>query len=69
MGKGNRPATCSASGKRLRAKSWFYRNGKYYYNKRAWLEEQEKAAAESAKAKAAKAEAEGAPAAAPGPTA
>jgi hypothetical protein len=69
MGKGNRPATCSSSGKRLRAKSWFYRNGKYYYNKRAWADEQKKLAAEAAKAKPAKAEAESAPAAAPEPAA
>ena len=67
MSKGNRAPTCAASGKRLRAKSWFYRNGKYYYNKRAWRDEQSKAAAESAKATPAKGEA--AAATAPGPAA
>ena len=52
MGIHNRPATCSSTGKRLRMKSWFYRNGKYYYNRRAWVEEQAKLAREGQKAKA-----------------
>ena len=69
MSKGNRPPTCAASGKRLRAKSWFYRNGKYYYNKRAWVDEQAKAAAEAAKSKPEKAEAAPAAPAAPEPAA
>ena len=51
MSKGTRPAVCSVSGKRLRAKSWFYRNGRYFYNKKVWLEEREKLAADAAKAK------------------
>ena len=53
MSKGSRPAVCSVTGKRLRAKSWFYRDGKYFYNQKVWLEEREKLAAEAAKAKAA----------------
>ena len=51
MSKGTRPAVCSVTGKRLRAKSWFYRDGKYFYNKQVWRTEQEKLAAEAAKAK------------------
>ena len=35
MGKGNRPVTCSVSSKRLRGKSWYYRDGKYFANKQA----------------------------------
>lgn len=50
MGKGNRPTTCAVSSKRLRAKTWYYRNGKYFYNKRAWLQEKAKPAKEAAKA-------------------
>lgn len=50
MGKGNRPATCSVSNKRLRAKSWYYRDGKYFYNKRTWEQEKKKKADEAAKA-------------------
>ena len=52
MGKGNRPATCSVSNKRLRAKSWYYRDGKYFYNKGTWKQEKDKQAGEAAKAKA-----------------
>ena len=50
MSKGNRPATCASSGKRLRAKSWYYRDGKYFYNRVAWLQEKAKQAKESATA-------------------
>lgn len=52
MSKGTRPAVCSVTGKRLRAKSWFYRNGQYFYNKKVWLEEREKRSADAAKATA-----------------
>ena len=52
MSKGSRPAVCSVTGKRLRAKSWFYRDGKYFYNKQVWFTEREKLAADAAKAKA-----------------
>ena len=52
MSKGSRPAVCSVTGKRLRAKSWFYRNGNYFYNKQVWLKEREKLAADAAKTKA-----------------
>ena len=52
MGMKNRPAACAATGKRLRAKSWYYRNGKHYFNKRAWEEEQAKKAREGDTAKA-----------------
>lgn len=54
MGKGNRPATCSATNKRLRGKSWYYRDGKYFYNKRAWEQDKEKQAKEASKAAAEK---------------
>ena len=50
MSKGNRPATCAVTSKRLRAKSWYYRDGKYFYNKGAWRQEKEKQATEAAKA-------------------
>ena len=56
MGKGNRPATCASSGKRLRAKSWYYRDGKYFYNRGAWQQEKVKQAKESANAAPAAAE-------------
>ena len=56
MSKGNRPATCASSGKRLRAKSWYYRDGKYFYNRVAWLQERAKQAKEAAKAAPAPAE-------------
>ena len=60
MGKGNRPVTCSVSSKRLRGKSWYYRDGKYFYNKRTWKTEKEKQATEAAKtAEAGKAETAG----------
>jgi hypothetical protein len=52
MSKGNRPTVCSVSGRRLRAKSWFYRDGKYFYNKKVWENERGKLAAEKEKAKA-----------------
>ena len=61
MGIHNRPVTCAATGKRLRMKSWFYRNGKYYYNRRAWEEEQAKLAREGEKTKAAQAAASAEP--------
>ena len=52
MGKGSRPAACAVTGKRLRAKSWYYRNGQYFYNKRVWRGERAKLAGEAAKAQA-----------------
>ncbi|OGX29067.1 MAG: hypothetical protein A3B78_03470 [Omnitrophica WOR_2 bacterium RIFCSPHIGHO2_02_FULL_67_20] len=52
MSKGSRPAVCSVTGKRLRAKSWFYQDGKYFYNKQVWVTEREKLAADAAKVKA-----------------
>ena len=57
MGKGSRPAACAVTGKRLRAKSWYYRDGKYFYNKRVWREERAKLASEAGKASAAAKEA------------
>jgi hypothetical protein len=51
MSKGNRPATGAVSNKRLRAKSWYYRDGRYFYSKRVWLEAREKLAEDTAKAK------------------
>lgn len=47
MGKGDRPAACAVTGKRLRAKSWYYRDGKYFYNKRVWRQERTKLASEA----------------------
>ena len=61
MAKGNRPTVCAGSGKRLRGKSWYYRDGKYFYNKRAWEQEKDKLAKEAAKEKPAQAEKEAAP--------
>ncbi len=52
MSKGSRPAVCSVTGKRLRAKSWFYRDGNYFYNKQVWFKEREKLVASAAKVKA-----------------
>ena len=71
MSKGTRPAACSVTNKRLRHKSWYYRDGKYFYSKKVWSKEREKLAADAEKAKAeksakaaeAKAKAEAAPAA------
>ena len=54
MGLNTRPAACATTGKRLRRKSWYYRNGKYYYNKRAWENEKSKAAASGEKSAEAK---------------
>lgn len=48
MGVQNRPVTCAATNKRLRSKSWYYRNGQYFYNKRAYEEHRAKAVAEQA---------------------
>lgn len=31
-----KPATCTKCGKKLSRKSWYYRNGRYYCNKRCW---------------------------------
>lgn len=52
MGKGDRPAACAVTGKRLRAKSWYYRDGKYFYNKRVWRQERAKLASDAAQVKA-----------------
>lgn len=65
MGVGNRSATCSACGKRLNRKSWYYRNGKYYCKKRCWVTESEKAAQASATQEPAKASAAQEPSAEP----
>jgi hypothetical protein len=55
MSKGTRPAACSVTNKRLRHKSWYYRDGKYFYSKKVWSNEREKLAADAEKAKAEKA--------------
>lgn len=52
MGKGNRPTTCATTNKRLRAKAWYYRDGKYFYNRGAWEQAREKLAQDAATAKA-----------------
>ena len=74
MSKGTRPASCSVTNKRLRHKSWYYRDGNYFYSKKVWSNEREKLAADADKAKAdkaakaaeAKAKSEAAPAAGDG---
>ena len=55
MSKDTRPAVCSVTNKRLRHKSWYYRDGKYFYSKKVWSDEREKLAAEADKAKTEKA--------------
>ena len=55
MSKDTRPAACSVTNKRLRHKSWYYRDGKYFYSKKVWSNEREKLAAEAEKTKAEKA--------------
>ena len=62
MSIGTRAATCSSCGKRLNRKLWYYRNGKYYCQRRCWVTEQEKAAKETATAGAAKPDAKVEPA-------
>ncbi len=42
MGVGNRAATCTACGKRLNRKQWYYRNGQYFCKKRCWVTEHAK---------------------------
>jgi len=49
MSIATRAATCTACGKRLNRKRWYYRNGKYFCKKRCWMTEQEKAAKDAAK--------------------
>lgn len=63
MGIHNRPANCTSCNKRLSLKSVYYRNGKWFCNRRCWdaeqvklAEEAEKAAKEKAKEEAAKTE-------------
>ena len=57
------PTNCAQSNKRIRRKDWYYRNGKYFANKKSFnlyvTQEAEKAAkAQEAKAAAAAAAAE-----------
>lgn len=35
-GKNNRPKACSQCNKNLKRKTWYFRNGKYFCNKRCW---------------------------------
>mgnify|MGYP001577550042 CR=1 FL=1 len=49
MSIATRAATCTACGKRLNRKRWYYRNGHYFCTKRCWVTEQEKAAEKAAK--------------------
>ena len=51
MGIHNRPANCSSCDKRLSLKSVYYRNGKWFCNRRCWDAEQVKQAEEAAKEK------------------
>ncbi|MBI3316267.1 MAG: hypothetical protein HYZ87_04765 [Candidatus Omnitrophica bacterium] len=56
--KKSRPTNCAQSNKRIRRKDWYYRNGKYFANKKAFkiflAQETEKAKkAESAAAQSA----------------
>ena len=58
--KKTRPTNCAQSNKRIRRKDWYYRNGKYFANKKCFklyeVQEAEKAkkAAEAAAAAAPK---------------
>lgn len=62
--KKSRPTNCAQSNKRIRRKDWYYRDGKYFANKKSFklfaAQEAEKAkkAKEAAQAAAAKAAAE-----------
>lgn len=62
--KKSRPTNCAQSNKRIRRKDWYYRDGKYFANKKSFklfaAQEAEKAkkAKEAAEAAAAKAAAE-----------
>ena len=49
MSIATRAATCTACGKRLNRKRWYYRNGQYFCKKRCWVTEQEKVADKAAK--------------------
>ncbi|HRZ86841.1 MAG TPA: hypothetical protein P5287_03410 [bacterium] len=35
-GKNSRPKACSQCNKALKRKTWYYRHGKYFCNKRCW---------------------------------
>ena len=59
-----RPTNCAQSNKRIRRKDWYFRNGKYFANKKAFKLFQD---AEAEKAGKAKNAAEAAAAAAPAP--
>ncbi len=48
MGIGSRPASCTACGKRLGRKHWYYRNGLYFCQVRCWETHREKLAEEKA---------------------
>ncbi len=48
-----RPAVCSVTGKTLKRHLLFYRDGKWYYNKRVYKQAKEKEKEEKAKAAAA----------------
>ena len=62
------PANCAQTNKRIRRKDWYYRNGKYFANKKSFklyvMQEAEKAS----KAKEAQAAVQAAAAPAPAPT-
>ena len=36
-GKKTRPTNCAQSNKRIRRKDWYYRDGKYFANKQAYV--------------------------------
>ena len=69
--KKSRPTNCVQSNKRIRRKDWYYRNGKYFANKKAFklyvTQEAEKALKAKEAQEAAAAAAEKAPAAEPPP--
>ena len=58
--KKTRPTNCAQSNKRIRRKDWYFRNGKYFANKKAFqlFDSQEKAKKEKEKAAATPGEAQ-----------
>ena len=49
--KKSRPTNCVQSGKRIRRKDWYYRDGKYFANKKSFKLYKDQEAEKAAKAK------------------
>ena len=64
-----RPTNCAQTNKRIRRKDWYYRDGKYFSNKQAYVLYVTATAEKKAKEQQAKQAAEAAPAAAEAPKA